>query len=560
MTFVPKEAVRDRRGSLLIATTAISILSLALPVLTLQVYDRILPNPDSGTLPVLVAGVCIAVVLECFLRMARGYIINWNGAAFDHMMSCAALSHLLYSDLAAARKTSPGEYLNQLSSIGKMKDFFSGNTTVTLFELALVPVYFVLIAYIAGPLAAVPVTVLGAFSLLAVSYGRKLRHNLNKRNSADDRRYDFLLDALTGMHTLKSFCLEDSFIRRYEWIEKQSATINYDTSKDASANFNAANVFGHMMSLLIISFGAERVMNGDMTSGALIATTLLAGRIMQPVQRGLGLWVRYQDYKLAKTKAESLFDLPSMKRKTQPEPAKTAHISLKGVSFIRGLEEGEVFRNVNFQMRAGETVRLSGEHGTGKSYILGLMAGLYLPTEGDVAIDGLDPLKFPYGTLRRHVGLLKTRGEVFRGTIRDNLTSFGGISEDEARRTTRVLGIEKEVARLPRGYDTFIGEQEGGAISPGLQQRIAIARVLAWDPGIILFDNADRNLDRNGYRAVYRLLVHLKGSKALIIVTEDPNFIGLADRQLRLESNGLRPLVMPSLQPAGFSKAKEVQL
>lgn len=544
MSFVFKDAARGGIASILLSTLAISILSLALPVMTLQVYDRILPNPESGTLPVLIGGVCVAAVLEIVLRLARGYIINWNGAAFDHKVSCDALSHLLFSDLAAAQKSSPGEYLNNLSAIGKMKEFHSGFNIVTLFELVLVPVYLALIYYIAGPLVLVPAAVLVAFSLFASGFGGKLRNDLNSRNMADDRRYDFLLDCLEGMHTVKAFSLEDAFTRRYERIEKSSARINYNTAKDASASFNAASVFGHLMSLLIIAFGAERVLAGDMTSGALIASTLLAGRIMQPVQRALSLWVRYQDYLLSKNKASSLFELPSVKRASLPEPAVEGHVTLKNISFIHSLENSDTFHNVNLDVRPGETIRITGAHGAGKSHLLGLMAGLYLGGEGQVEIDGLDPLNYPYGALRKHIGLLKTKGEIFRGTIRDNLTSFGAVTEDQARKTTRLLGIEREVARLPRGYDTFLGD-DAAFISPGLQQRIAIARVMAWDPGIILFDNADRNLDRNGYRAVYKLLVHLQGRKTLILATDDPNFGALASRHMRLEVGGLKDIPAP---------------
>jgi ABC-type protease/lipase transport system fused ATPase/permease subunit len=147
---------------------------------------------------------------------------------------------------------------------------------------------------------------------------------------------------------------------------------------------------------------------------------------------------------------------------------------------------------------------------------------------------------------------------VFRGTIRDNLTSFGSLPEADARRITRLLSIEQDVARLPRGFDTFIDEYEGGIITPGLKQRIAIARVLAWDPSIVLFDNADRNLDRNGYRAVYRLLVHLKPRKALVMVTDDPNFAALADTHLQLKQDGLSPVASPA-QVNAQTPVKEVQ-
>jgi ABC-type bacteriocin/lantibiotic exporter with double-glycine peptidase domain len=280
---------------------------------------------------------------------------------------------------------------------------------------------------------------------------------------------------------------------------------------------------------------------------------------MQPVQRALSIWIRYQDYKLAREKVDSLFSLPSIRRQPRAEPAKDGHVVLRKVSFLQGFDSHEIFQNINLNIQAGETVRISGASSVGKTHLLGLMAGLYIPDEGDVLVDGVDPLRFPYGTLRSHVGLLKSRGEVFRGTIRDNLTSFGSLPEADARRVTRLLGIEQDVARLPRGFDTFIDEYEGGIITPGLKQRIAIARVLAWNPAIVLFDNADRNLDRNGYRAVYRMLVHLKTTKALVMVTDDPNFASLASQHLQLKADGMAPIAAPVIDTPEQANVKEVQ-
>jgi ATP-binding cassette subfamily C protein LapB len=559
MTLSRDGGARGRRtiqkGNLLLATLAISILSLALPVVTIQIYDRILPNPQSGTLPVLITGVCVAVILEFCLRLARGYILHWNGAVFEHKTSCEALNHLLLADLSVTRRASPGEYLNRLSAIGRLKDFFNGYRTVTLFELVLVPIYLGLIYYIAGDLVFAPVCILGGFAVVAGVMGGRLRHDINLRNQADDRRYDFFLDTLDGMHSVKAYCLEDQFTRRYEALEKKSAPINYNASRNASSSFNAATVFAHLMSVAVISFGAERVLAGEMTSGGLIAATLLAGRIMQPVQRALSLWVRYQDFKLSRQQVAGLFALPSIRRATRPEPAKEGHAVLRKVAYLQGFDTHEVFQNINLNIQQGEAVQLSGVSNVGKSHLLGLLAGLYAPDEGSVLVDGLGPLQYPYGALRGHVGLLKSKGEVFRGTIRDNLTSFGSLPEENVRKVTRLLGIDQDVARLPRGFDTFLDEYEGGTITPGLKQRIAIARVLAWDPSIVLFDNADRNLDRNGYRAVYRLLVHLKPNKALVLVTEDPNFAALADKHFQLRQDGLFPAVQSVAKPQAAKDA-----
>lgn len=287
------EGYRIKTADLLLSTLAINILSLALPTMTLQVYDRILPNPGSGTLPVLIAGVCVAVVLETIMRLGRAYGMGWSGAAYEHRLSCQAMNHMLKSDLSAPTSHGIGEHMNRLAAIGRLKDFYNGYSLVTMFELLFVPLFLALTVYIAGPLAIVPVIVLMAFTIVSYHQGKTLRRELEARDLTDDQRYNFLIESLEGIHSLKSFGLENIFSRRYEALEEKSTVANFRVTESSARAFDTAAIFSHLMVAGVIGAGAVFVLEGMISTGALIATILLSGRMMQPVQRALALWAKY---------------------------------------------------------------------------------------------------------------------------------------------------------------------------------------------------------------------------------------------------------------------------
>jgi ATP-binding cassette subfamily C protein LapB len=535
------DGFKINRLQLIVPTLFICVLSLTLPVLTLQVYDRILPNPESGTMPVLISGVCVAIVLEICLRLSRSYVLGWSGAAYEHKLSCQAVSHVLQSDLAMLEKDGHGENLNRMTAIGKLREFNNGYNLITYTELSFVALYLGLIAYIAGPLVLVPVVILTAFTVASAFLGAWLNTALKERDNADDNRYNFLIESLKGVHTIKSFSLEKPFQRRYERLQYDATVSNYGVTEATSNTFNTGSIFSHIMLAAVISAGAWQVLEGHITSGALIATILLSGRVMQPVQRALGLWARYQDYCVARQKVQELFTLPLVesRAKTTPEPERKGNIVLSHVGFRVSDKDQWMFRDISLRLKLGESIQISGNYGCGKTTLLKIMAGLYPATEGKVRIDDLNPLDYKPEALMGHIGFMPTQGVIFRGRIRDNLTRFGTIAEAQVRPIAAMMGIEQEVARLPRGFDTWMDGVEQDSVPPGLRQRIAIARVLAARPRILLFDNADRNLDRDGYRQIHAMLGRLKEKVAMILVTDDQNLARLADRHMILSDTGL---------------------
>lgn len=533
---------KTNTASLLLGTFVISILSLALPVMTLQVYDRILPNPGTGTLPVLIAGVCVAVLLEMILRLCRAYVIGRSGAAYEHRIACDAMKKVLGADLSQMAHHGIGEHMQRMSAASKLKDFYNGYSVTVWAELAFVPLFFILIYYISSALVIVPLVILACFTVFSLWQGRKLRAALSEREKTDDSRFNFLIESLEGVHTLKSFALEKNFQRRYENLEDDSTKANFQVTQITADTFNTASIFSHIMVAAVITAGAVLALNGDLSTGGLIAVLLLSGRIMQPVQKALSLWTRYQDYDLAREHIRDLLATPQQRIRKNRAATKflsSGELALRDLSFRHVHCDHDLLSGINLSLKHGDCITIGGAHGAGKTTLFKLIAGIYPPNAGRILVEDKTIDMFTPEDLIHHIGYIRARGIIFRGTIRDNITCFGQIDERKAREMSTILGVDKDVAKLPGGFDTFLTGNASDSITPGLKQRIAITRVLSTRPKIILFDNADSALDKEGYTMIYSLLARLKHKATLVLISDDRNICALADRQYILEDGQL---------------------
>ncbi len=548
------EDFRISRSNIVISTIAINLLSLALPVMTLQVYDRILPNPESGTLPVLVTGVSIAIILEACLRLARSYMIGWSGASYEYGMSTAAMRHVLDADISKMQGYGVGEHLHRMGALGKMKDFHNGYALAAAADLLFVPIYLGFIIFVAGPLAVVPAALLMFFTVISLAEGQILRKRLKERDTADDRRYNFLIESLDGIHTLKAFTQENVCARKYEALEEKSAIANYRTAEATARAFNTGTILSHVMIAAVITAGAAFVLQGQVTAGALVATLLLSGRMMQMVQRGLVLWVKFQDYLMAKEKARSIFGVPVVKSVADvPDHSAKGSLSINNLAFSFSDKEEVLLNDISIDLEAGSAISITGDNACGKTTLLNLIAGIYPATKGSIVVDGVNIMRYPPEKLARHIGYMTTDSVIFRGSIRDNITRFGLTDDKSARIAAAKLGVDADVAKLSAGFDTILQGNGSDIIPPGLKQRIAMARVLAAKPRIILFDEADAALDPDGYGLVFNLLRELKETSALVIVSADPNIAGIADRHYVLSKGSLKPGAPPARKASAFT-------
>ncbi len=534
-----KPSVRQNNSFTLITSSlAINILSLALPIMTLQVYDRILARHGFGTLAVLVIAVTAIIIMEMVMRIARSYIISWSGAVYEHTRGCEAVDHVLHADILAAAEKDAGEHVQDLAAISRLKDCYSGEVITALMDIPFVLIFLGLIAYLGGAVVIAPLMLMVLFTAFAWAEGAKLREALFIREKNDDRRFNFIIEALQGIHTIKSLGLEALFQRRYEHLQYRGSYVNYRVAESSGAAANMGSIFSQIMVIVVMAAGAPLVVYGGLSTGALIACVLLSGRIMQPMQRALGMWTQFQDYRLAKQRMNSLFALPRMKESTTEFTEKRGRVHCKDVVF--GFHpEISVLKGVSLVLEPGECIAITGSRSSGKSTLMQLIAGMYAPKKGQVQIDGIEPYLFRSEELVRHVGYMPTYGMIFQGTILENLTGFRPEKRKRAIEVAELLGIDVAVARMPKGYETYLEAATADIISPGLKQRIAMARVLLDKPRVLLFDNADRTLDKDAYNHVFRLLGRLKGKVTIILVSDDRNLLRLADKEFTLRRGKL---------------------
>ncbi len=525
---------------LFLASVVINLLGLVMPLTMLQMYDRIIPHQSTSTLGLLVGGVVLALLLDALVRMARSHLTGWIGARFEHRASCAAVRRMLDARLGDYERVGSSTHLERLRATVAVRDFYSGQALLSLFDLPFIAIFIALIAIIAGPLVFVPLTLIAAFVAVAWWHGRKLKAALYDRIKFDERRFSFIADTLGGIHSIKGMALEGVMQRRYEMLQDTNAKMSFDSSKRSITALNIGWMFSQLSTVLVVAFGAALVVMGEMTPGSLAACIMLSGRSLAPLQSALGTWVRFQGFSVARRQLETVFELPA-----SPQVGKPALPQVEGVVELRNAGFGfpgratNLFEDLTLLIKPGECIGIVGDSGSGKTTLLSMLAGLTAPTSGSVMVDGYDLANFSSASLSRRIAYLPQRGELFNGTILENITMFDPSLDATALEVARGLGLDKVVATMRNGYETVVGNTAADAMPGGVKQRIAIARALVHRPKVVLFDEANLAIDSAGDEDLRALLASMKGDRTMVLVTHRPSLLNLADRVFEIKGSRL---------------------
>jgi len=525
---------------LLLASLVTNLLGLALPLSLLQMYDRIIPNQSHATLGFLVAGVLLAVTLESLTRFLRDSVTGWMGARFEHGVSLEALRHMLGMPTQAFRRAEPGIHAERLGAPAQVRDFYSGETLAVYLDLPFVAIFLGAIALIGGWLALVPAAILAVFALLLMLQGRRLRRRIDARSLQDDRRLSFVSEVIGGIHSVKALAMEKLMCRRHERLHEVNAERGQAVARAADAANNLGASFTQLMIVGVVAAGSHAVLTGTMTPGALAASILLSVRALQPLRRSLATWMRHQNVRVARDRLAALFAEPSesdLQRPPLPEIA--GEVTLRGVTLHPPGSAAALLQEVTLHVPAGSCVAIRGESGSGKTSLLNLLTGAAQPAEGEVRIDGQALDRFDPDSLHRRIAYLPQEGELVTGTILENITMFRPRLEARAQEVAQEIGLDRLVTQMRCGYETPVGDGVTETMPGGIRQRIAIARALVHDPAVILFDEANINLDLDGDAALRRYLAAQRGQRSIVLVTHRPSLLDLADRIYSLKDGHL---------------------
>lgn len=553
--------LRDLRpyGHVMIASLVANLLGLAGVLFSMQVYDRVIPAESLPTLYVLFGGVLLAVTFDFVMRITRLKITDLLGKRADLRISDLVYGHALRLR-NSVRPKSTGSFIAQLRELEQIRDLITSSTATALADLPFFFLFLVVFYLIGGMLVIIPLVALLAMVLPGLLYQRKLGRlaNANMREAA--LRNAMLVESVQGMDDIKCLQAEQRF--QEQWNHYNAASAESGLQLRSLTNGLVAwtqNVQNAVFAVVIV-FGAPMVIAGDLTTGSLVAASMLASRMMAPMAQLTHVLSRWQQAKVALQGLNRLMQLPV----DHPEGSKRVHLpAIQGEYLIkeatfRYAEETPVVLNIaQLHIRPGERIAILGRNGAGKSTLLQALAGAMDLATGELTLDGIAINHIDPADLRRDVGLLLQHARLFHGTLRDNLTlGAGQASDQELVAALAASGALEFVRQLPKGLDHLILEG-GSGLSGGQRQSLLMSRLLLRQPQVLLLDEPTAALDDVTERKLLEDLASWSQGRTLIVATHRVSVLQLMERVIVVDNGRIviddqRDAALARLrQPAG---------
>lgn len=539
-----RKSLLQYRGVLteaVLASAFISFIALATSMFSMQVYDRVIPTHGSATLVVLALGVAVAILIELAMKFARSHIMDDVISGLDAQLSKEIFERLL-SVRVDQLPGSVGSLAGQLRGYEQLRSFYTANTLFTLVDLPLGVLFVVAIAMIATPMMAVVPLLLGGVAVLIGYLSMKKVGRLAKESTAaSNLKTGLLVEAVEGVETIKAGSGGWKFLSR--WIDVSTESIRSDMAMRAiSEHTSYVSAMLQQVSYAgTVVLGSWLVMDGKISMGALIACSILGGRILAPVTMIPGLMVQRAHSRATLEGLEKIYALQTdnhgVDHPLTPDMLNGNYL-LEEVKFSYAGSMVTSAKIERLQIQQGERVAILGPIGAGKSTILRLLSGLYLPQQGRVQLDGLDMASINRLTLNRQIGYLQQDHRLFVGTLRENLLiGLPDPGDEMLKKIMERTGLVRLVSAHPKGLDLPI--QEGGrGLSGGQRQLVAFTRLLLCDPSIYLLDEPTASMDDELEKNCLAVLQQeLQKRKTLVVVTHKPSLLPLVDRIIVVVGN-----------------------
>ncbi len=537
-------ASKFRSPTVLLATLAINFLALVLPLVVLQIYDRIITNQSLGSLVILVSVAFIALLFDAAFRYIRFYLTGWTAAKFEHKATCAAVDRLLYASHEKEVGKNSGFFLDQIAALDRIREYYANQGFLILIDIPFVVLFLTLITIIGGSLVLVPLGLLSIFAVLTWLTGHHLRHTLFESARLNDQRMTFIVETLNAGHSVKSMAMENLMIRRYEQYAERLAEVSHETTFINNGAQSLAALASQLSMVLITAVGGVAVINGNMTIGGLAACTMLTGRTLQPIMRALGIWIQFQSVQVARKRFGEIFKVkPDTRFRYRPLTEIRETLELSSISVFDKKKNKYILNDVSLQLNKGRMAVICRYNGEAKTALSDILTGMRSPTSGEVLADGVPINRFRPDSIAARIGYVPAQVPIFQGTILDNLMLFRDTTMNEhIFHVLRQLRLDEFIFHMPQGLQSQLSNASSDFLPGGIRRRLGIARAILMDPDVLIIDQAATSLDVKAIDALAQMLESEKAKRAILLFSNHPKIICQADRTFLLGGGKLKQL------------------
>jgi ATP-binding cassette subfamily C protein LapB len=525
-----------------IASVVTNCLGLAGILFSMQVYDRVVPAQSLPTLYILFFGVLLAIGFDFVLRRLRVDITDVLGKRADLRLSDQVFGHALRVR-NRARPPSTGTFIAQLRDLDQVRDMLTSTTIAAVADLPFFVLFLAILFFIGGTLALVPLVALVALLVPSLMVQRKLRAHATESMRETSLRNALLVEAVQGIEDIKSLQAEERFQRQWNHCNAVAGDAQLRLRGLTSGLSTWSQSVQNGVYAAVIFVGAPMVMAGDITTGTLVATSMLASRMMAPMAQISHLLGRYQHAKVAAQSLNQIMALPVDSPDAEhriPLPAVAGSFLLRSAVFTYADPNAPPALVVpKLQIAAGEKIALLGRNGAGKSTLLQGLSGMLQPASGEILLDDLALHQIDPADVRRDVGLLTQNSRLFHGTLRENLTMGAPqASSDDILAALAMVGASDFVRRLRDGLEHVV--LEGGlGLSGGQIQSLLLARLLLRRPAVVLLDEPTAAMDEMAERHFITSFREWSRERTVVVATHRLRVLDLVDRVIAIDQGAI---------------------
>lgn len=526
----------------LLAAMIMQILSICSPLVTQSVIDKVLVHNSLSTLDVLVIALLAMLLFETVLSIARNYILVHTTSKIDVLLSCRLINHLFKLPLRYFESRRVGDTVARVRELENIRRFLTGVPMMTLIDSLFLILYVVVLFQYSVVLTWITLAAVPVLAIVSAAVTPILRERLNIKFNCGAESQSYLVEAVNGVQTIKSFAIEPMVQKKWEGLLADYTTAGFKTSILSGTAGAIAKFVQRLFDIVILWYGAKLVMASVLTIGQLVAFRMLAGRVSEPVMRLVQMWQEFQQTSIS---VERLGDIFNSKVEQAPKsnvarlPRVQGYIKFENVNFRYSVDGPKIIKDMSFAIKPNSVIGIVGRSGSGKSTISKLIQRLYLPETGKISIDGIDISTADPVWLRRQIGIVLQENFLFNATVRENIALQNpAATMDEIIRVAKIAGAHEFIVELPEGYDTKVGEK-GLGLSGGQKQRIAIARALLCNPKILIFDEATSALDYESESIIQKNLKSICQGRTVLIIAHRLSTLRDADAIMVIEKGKL---------------------